>query len=94
MEKNKNLTENRKALNYYFCTMKVKLKLFYAPTEETYYIYYFKGYSFALYKVENINPLNIYPIDSFGVVHTSSKNIIDAVEEFAKKEFEKLNFGY
>lgn len=71
--------------------MKVKLKLFYAPTEEQYYIYYFKGFSFVLYKVENINPLNIMPIDSFGVHHTSDKTIVDAIEEFAKIEFAKIN---
>lgn len=71
-----------------------KLKLFYAPTEQQYYIHYFKGYSFILYKVENVNPLNIMPVESFGVVHTSDREIIKAVEEFAIKEFEKINNGY
>ncbi|WP_027380845.1 hypothetical protein [Chryseobacterium daeguense] len=74
--------------------MKVKLKLFYAPIEECYYIHYFKDYSFILYKVENINPLNIMPIESFGVVHTADRTIVKLVEEFAIAEFEKLNFGY
>lgn len=71
--------------------MKVKLKLLYAPTEEQYYIYYFKGYSFILYKVENINPLNIMPVDYFGIQHTSDKVITDVVEEFAIAEFKKIN---
>lgn len=71
--------------------MKTKLKLFYAPTEEQYYIYYFKGYSFILYKVENINPLNIMPVDYFGIQHTSDKTITDVVEEFAIAEFKKIN---
>ncbi|WP_336689386.1 MULTISPECIES: hypothetical protein [unclassified Chryseobacterium] len=74
--------------------MKTKLRLFYAPLEEQYYIHYFKGYSFILYKVENINPLNIIAVESFGVVHTGERETIKAVEEFAKSEFEKLNFGY
>lgn len=71
--------------------MKVKLKLFYAPTEEQYYIYYFKAYSFIIYKVENINPLNIMPVDYFGIPHPSDKLITDAVEEFAISEFKKIN---
>jgi|GEM_PF-2415201 len=74
--------------------MKVHLKLFYAPNEEQYYIHYFKGYSFIVYKVENINPLNIMPVQSFGVIHTAEYETIKLVEEFAKNEFEKLNFGY
>jgi hypothetical protein len=44
--------------------------------------------------VENINPLNIMPVESFGVVHTSDLEIIKAVEKFASKEFKKLNNGY
>ena len=71
--------------------MKVKLKLFYAPIEEQYYIYYFKGFSFALYRVENINPLNIYPVDYFGAIHSSDKEIMKTIEEFAIAEFKKIN---
>ncbi len=74
--------------------MKMKLRLFYAPIEQQYYIHYFKGYSFVLYRVENINPLNIMPVESFGVVHTAEREMIKAVEEFAKEEFQKLDNGY
>ncbi|MFL9834989.1 hypothetical protein [Chryseobacterium terrae] len=71
--------------------MKVKLKLFYAPTEEQYYIYYFKGFTFALYIVENIKPLNIYPVDYFGGIHSSDTEIMKVIEEFAIAEFKKIN---
>lgn len=77
-----------------FKKMKPKLRLFYAPIEQLHYIYYFKGYSFILYKVENINPLNVMPVEYFGISHTSDREIMKAVEEFAKQEFSKLNDGY
>lgn len=74
--------------------MKRTIKLLYAPIEQQYYIYYFKDYSFILYKVENINPLNIIATEYFGVPHTSDREIVKAIEEFAKEEFSKLNNGY
>lgn len=73
---------------------KPKLKLFYAPIEQQYYIYYFKAYSFIIYKVENTNPLNILPVDYIGISHTSDPEIVKAVEEFAKEEFKKFDNGY
>lgn len=73
--------------------MKARLKLFYAPNEQQYYIYYSQGFNFVLYKVENINPLNVMPEDSLGI-HPSEKKLMDQVEEFAKKEFEKMNDGF
>jgi hypothetical protein len=74
--------------------MKSTLKLFYAPVEQQYYIYYFREYKFIIYRVENINPLNIMPVDYIGIPHTSDRTLTKEVEEFAKEEFAKLNFGY
>ncbi len=74
--------------------LRQKLKLFYVPTEQQYYIYYFKGYSFIIYKVENISPLNILVADYIGVPNTNDREIIKVVEEFAKEEFKKLDNGY
>lgn len=74
--------------------MKTKLRLFFAPNEQQYYIYYFRGAGFVLYRVENINPLNILLAESFGMINTNDRQLIKEIEEFARSEFEKLNFGF
>lgn len=73
---------------------KPKIKLFYAPIEQQYYIHYYKGFGFVLYRVENVSPLYIMPVESFGVVHTNDREIIKAVEEFAVEEFKKIQNDY
>lgn len=72
--------------------MKAKLKLFYAPTEEQYYIFYNKDFAVLLYKVENINPLNILRVVEHGTMNPNiARQIIKEVEEFAIAEFKKIN---
>ncbi len=75
--------------------MKSTIKLFYDVNEHQYYIYYNKNFATVLYKVENINPLNIMPVNVWGTMNPNlAKEVINEIEEFAINEFKKLNNGF
>ena len=75
--------------------MKSTIKLFYDVNEHQYYIYYNKNFATVLYKVENINPLNIMPVNVWGSMNPNlAKEVINEIEEFAINEFKKLNNGF
>lgn len=75
--------------------MKPIFKLFFDVSEQRYYIYYNKDLTVLLYRVDNINPLNISRVTEIGAMHTQiSKPILKEMEEFAIEEFRKMETGF
>lgn len=75
--------------------MKPIFKLFYGISDEKYYIYYNKDVSVFLFRVDNINPLNISRVTETGIMSAQlSKQILKEMEEFAVEEFRKMEGGF
>ena len=74
--------------------MKPILKLLYDISDSHYYIYYSKELAVMLFRVDNINPLNVSRVTEMGVIHHQLRNsILKEMEEFAISEFRKLEDG-
>ncbi len=75
--------------------MKPTFNLFYSITDERYYIYYNKDVAVFLFRVDNINPLNISRVTETGIMSAQlSQKILKEMEEFAVEEFKKLGGGF
>lgn len=75
--------------------MKPIFKLFYGISDERYYIFYNKDVTVFLFRVDNINPLNISRVTETGVMSSPvSKQILKEMEEFAVEEFRKMEGGF
>lgn len=75
--------------------MKPIFKLFYGISDEKYYIFYNKDVTVFLFRVDNINPLNISRVTETGIMSAQlSKQILKEMEEFATAEFKKMETGF
>ncbi|GAB0156245.1 hypothetical protein CHRYSEOSP005_15090 [Chryseobacterium sp. Alg-005] len=75
--------------------MKPKIRFFYEINEEKYYILYNINLSYVLFRVDNVNPLMFSEVNSWGAFDNKlGKKIIKEIEEFAEKEFKKLQDGF
>ncbi|RKT01115.1 hypothetical protein [Chryseobacterium defluvii] len=75
--------------------MKSKIRFFFEVNEESYYILYNINMAYVLYRIDNINPLMFSQVASWGAFDNKlGMKIIKEIEEFALKEFEKLQNGF
>ncbi|MET3035811.1 hypothetical protein ABXT08_06910 [Chryseobacterium sp. NRRL B-14859] len=72
--------------------MKKTFKFFFEPSEEQYYVYYESLGKTLLFKVDQVNPTMLSRVFESAMFLSSFERgqVIEEMEEFVKKEFEKL----
>ncbi|GEN74065.1 hypothetical protein [Chryseobacterium lathyri] len=73
-----------------------KLKFFYEPSEQQYYVLFQSPSKDLLFKVDQVNPTmisRVYENAMFISSHERAK-IIEEMEIFAKEQFDKLNDSF
>lgn len=73
-----------------------KLKLFYEPASEQFFVLLLDQGKEMLFKVDQINPVMISRVieHAFFTNHHERGKLVEEMEEFAKKEIEKLQDGF
>lgn len=71
------------------------MKLLYDITDQSYMVLNIIKGGYFLFKVENFRPPMLSKVLEYAWINTDERNlIIKDMEEFAVKEFEKLNDGF